>query len=117
MFKIKISNKALFSFYIKIIYITSAIILVEIIIETFFSYKNLILRLQNENVKTIQLLTGRFNFKNWELGHGLGEEPFIFCPEKRCYAFKSILGQEPYEEVDGIMVHGPNLWYMPDKKK
>ena len=56
-------------------------------------------------------------FTNWELGHELGEEPFKFCPEKRCYAFKALIGQAPYEESDGIMVHGPNLWYMPDIKK
>ena len=56
-------------------------------------------------------------FKNWELGHELGVEPFKFCPEKRCYAFKALFGQGPYEESDGIMVHGPNLWYMPDIKK
>jgi hypothetical protein len=106
MFRLKISNKTLFSLYIKIIYIISAVIIIELLMETFFNYRNLIYQYKKLNVKTIQLLTGRFHFKNWELGHELGDEPFKECPEKRCYAFKTMLGQTPYEEADGIMVHG-----------
>ena len=103
---LNISNKTLFSLYIKLVYITAAIILIEIIMEKFLNYRNVITHYQNQNIKTIQLLTGRFNFKNWELDHELGEEPFKLCPEKRCYAFRTFLSQNPYEEADGIMVHG-----------
>lgn len=70
-----------------------------------------------KNLKSVQLLTGRFAFKNWQLDE-LGEAPFKNCPEKRCYAFRSLgLLHIPNEKSDGVMVHGPNLWYMPSRTR
>ena len=100
------SNQTLLNLYKALVCITTLIILMEISIDKIFNHSKLIAHLKNRNIKTIQLLTGRFNFKNWELQHDLGNEPFKFCPEKRCYAFKNLLSQKPYEEADGIMVHG-----------
>ena len=80
-------------------------------------FDDLLWEIKKKNLKSIQLLTGRFHFVNWRLGTELGEIPFANCPEKRCYAFRSFLLQKPLEKSDGIMVHVPNLWYMPDKTK
>lgn len=85
------------------------------IYDKYFNYDGLIGEIRRKNLKSVQLLTGRFNFINWELPE-LGEVPFQHCPEKRCYAFRSLpLIHIPNEMSDGVMVHGPNLWYMPSR--
>ena len=71
---------------------------------------------RNQNLKYIQLYTGRFDYKNWALP-GLGQEAFKNCAEKRCYAFKSSFRQIALENSDGVIVHGPNLYNMPDRTK
>jgi alpha-1,3-fucosyltransferase len=70
---------------------------------------------ENKNLKYIQLYTGVFDYKDWGQP-GLGTVPFKNCPEKRCYAFKPFIRQKALEQSDGVLVHGPNLWYLPDKK-
>jgi alpha-1,3-fucosyltransferase len=73
--------------------------------------------IHRKNLKAVQLLTEYFIYTNWSLGE-LGEAPFRGCPEKRCYAFKPFTFlQTPLERSDAVMVHGPNLFYMPDRKK
>lgn len=79
------------------------------------NYDSLIDKLQSNQLKSVQLLTNRFDYINWKLGHGLGLEPFKNCPEKRCYAFKPFLFQRPCEKADGVMVHGLNLLHMPSR--
>ena len=54
-------------------------------------FDDLITELKSKNFKTIHMLTGRFFFVNWQLGHKLGSVPFRECPEKRCYAYRSLL--------------------------
>lgn len=80
------------------------------------NYDELIFNLHKNNLKAVQLLTYRFDYKHWKLGHGLGLEPFRHCPEKRCYAFKPIMFQRACEKADGIMVHGLNLFTLPNRK-
>ena len=71
---------------------------------------------KNKNLKYVQLLTGRFDYINWALPN-LGEEAFKNCKEKRCFAFKPFtIRQKPLEQSDAILVHAPNLYYMPNKK-
>ena len=116
--RFKIKNKKIFKLYIFFVYFTAALILVTLFLDKFNNYDVLIKKIKEKNLKSIQLLTGRFAFYNWELGevgiNNLGEEPFRDCPEKRCYAFKTY-SQTPVEKSDGIMVHGPNLWFMPSR--
>ena len=65
--------------------------------------------------KSIQLLTDRFDWDNWGF-NTLGKDQFKNCEEKRCYIFKSDrYFQTPLENSDAILIHGPNLWYMPNK--
>jgi len=91
--------------------------LLNIFYEYLTNYDELIDKLQKNNLKSIQILTYRFDYYYWKLGHGWGQEPFNNCPEKRCYAFKPIYFQKPCEKVDGIMVHGFNLFSMPSRTK
>ena len=73
--------------------------------------------IHKNNLKAVQLLTGRFGSNRWEsFRPHLGEYPFQHCPEKRCYAFKPFFfRQKPFETSDAILVHVPNLLYMPSK--
>jgi hypothetical protein len=74
------------------------------------------LKREFEDHKYVQLYTGVFDWKDWDQT-GLGTIPFRNCPEKRCYAFKPYkLSQTAVEDADGVMVHGPNLWYLPSRK-
>lgn len=69
-----------------------------------------------KDYKYVQLYTGVFDWKDWNQP-GLGKIPFKDCPEKRCFAFKPYKYlQTAVEEADGVMVHGPNLWYLPSRK-
>lgn len=79
------------------------------------SYDNLLNEINKKDLKSIQLYTGYFHYKNWNVGNTLGKEPFKNCPEKRCFAFQTSLLQSPIEKSDGVLVHGPNLWYMPNR--
>ena len=75
----------------------------------------MITKIHTKKLKAVQLITGRFHFRNW-LFENLGEEPFKNCPESRCYAFRTApLFHIPEAKSDAIIVHGPNLWYMPSK--
>lgn len=101
------------------IYLINFLFLMQLIyfLKYYFSnYDNLIHKIKQKNLKSIQLLTGRFHFLNWKLGHELGQTPFKNCAEKRCYAYRSLL-QNPSEKADGVMVHAVNLFYMVDKSK
>ena len=69
----------------------------------------------NQNqIKYVQLLTGRFDYKYWSLS-GLGSEAFKNCKEKRCYAIQPFYRQIALETSDAIIVHGPNLYNMPNR--
>lgn len=85
----------------------------------FMSYWNsrpkLRINRDKKDFKYIQLYTGVFDWKDWAQ-KGLGEIPFEQCSEKRCHALKPYSTQTGIEEADGVMVHGPNLWYMPNRK-
>jgi hypothetical protein len=81
-----------------------------------FSLNQKIIIENYKNYKSIELYTEVFDYKNWDQP-GLGIIPFEKCPEKRCFAFKStIIRQKAHEESDGVLVHGPNLWYLPNRK-
>ena len=49
--------------------------------------------LKAKNLKSVQLITGRFDWANWGLKE-LGQTPFEECPENRCFAFRSFLVQD-----------------------
>jgi hypothetical protein len=85
------------------------------IYDKFLTCNDLIDDIHARNLKSVQLLTGRFQLKNWEFNE-LAENPFKNCPEKRCYAFRShSLFQIANEKSDGVMVHGRDLWCMPSR--
>jgi hypothetical protein len=63
----------------------------KLLINYLNDFDDLIMKLKSKNYKTIHMLTGRFFFVNWKLGHKLGSVPFRNCPEKRCYAYRSVL--------------------------
>lgn len=69
----------------------------------------------NENekdVKTIELLTEKFNLKDW-LFSKLGRHPFRECEEKRCRLVKkNSFWQIASRESDLVLVHGPNLRFL-----
>lgn len=110
------SNKKIIRYLIRILILIFALIVLKKFLYKLFTYDDLIDDIKSRNLKAVQLLTGRFDFKNWEFDE-LGEAPFRNCPESRCYAFRSLdLVHIPNEKSDGIMVHGPNLWYMPSRK-
>jgi hypothetical protein len=113
---ILMSNRKLKRIFIIFIYFLISITFYNIIFEYLTNYNYLLKKIKSKNLKSIQLLTGRFHFVNWKLEHDLGEVPFEKCAEKRCFAFRSIL-QSPSAKADGIMVHGPNLWYMPSRTR
>jgi hypothetical protein len=78
-----------------------------------FTFK---LKREFEDHKYVQLYTDEFDWKDWDQP-GLGKIPFRNCQEKRCYAFKPYkISQTAVEDADGVMVHGPNLWYLPSRK-
>ncbi len=93
------------------------------LIATFFLYYTLSmsnftfkLKREFEDHKYVQLYTDEFDWKDWDQP-GLGKIPFRNCQEKRCYAFKPYtISQTAVEDADGVMVHGPNLWYLPSRK-
>ena len=72
--------------------------------------------LRDKSLKYVQLYTSRFGEKYWALP-GLGEEAFKNCAEKRCYAFEYSLAQIAVENADAVVVHGPNLVKMPNRRK
>jgi len=69
---------------------------------------------RDSSLKYVQLYTGVFDYKNWDQG-GIGRIPFQGCPEDRCFAVKTFAVQSAMEYADGVMVHGPNLWYLPSR--
>jgi len=103
--------------------ITFAIIISIALFHYYYEYlaideDEIIDTIHKNNLKAVQLLTGRFSTNDWSntLAH-LGEYPFQNCPEKRCYAFKPFyFRQKPIETSDAVIVHVPNLLYMPSKK-
>lgn len=72
--------------------------------------------IKRQNLKTVQLLTDFFHFKNWNHDE-LGQKPFENCQfEKKCYAFKYISEfQTPLEQSDGVLVHIHDLVNMPKR--
>lgn len=107
------SNKTIFSYFLGLIVFVILINLLKWTYETYFKFESLHDQLEWRNLKSIQLLTGRFDFENCGLTQGLGKSPFEECPgEKRCFAYRSLL-PIPHENADGVMVHGPNIWYLP----
>lgn len=76
---------------------------------------DIVAKIHKKNLKAVQLLTDKFTYRNWGVSE-MGEKPFATCAEKRCYAFKPFkIRQRPLEQSDGIMVHVPNLLYMPSR--
>ena len=107
----QLRQKGLRKYMFYFIYGVLLIFLVQFIRDKYDrSYDDYINEISKKKLKSIQLLTGYFHYKNWSLGHSLGQEPFKNCPETRCYAFQTLLIQSPIEKSDGILVHGPNLW-------
>ena len=43
-------------------------------------------------------------------------EAFKNCKEKRCFALEAYFNRIPLEASDAIIVHGPNLYQMPNRK-
>lgn len=81
----------------------------------YYNEDDLIKEIHENKLKAVQLLTERFEYKNWGIGD-LGQKPFENCEEKRCYAFKPFrFQQKPLEKSDAVMVHVPNLFYMPSR--
>lgn len=106
----------------KSIKIVFCLILTIVSLHLFYIYISLdeddiIGSIHKNNLKAVQLLTGRFSANDWNtLIPQLGEFPFRNCPEKRCYAFKPFyFRQKPLESSDAVLVHVPNLLYMPSK--
>jgi alpha-1,3-fucosyltransferase len=112
-----ISNKIIYRFYCYLIIFTFSVFAIRYALNKYIFHQDLIEELRKKNLKSVHLLTGRFAFPNWQFYDGLGEEPFKNCPVTRCYAFTSLpFLHIPLEDVDGVMVHGPNLWYMLNRK-
>jgi hypothetical protein len=108
------NRRKLFRLYVFLIIFTTFTILVRTIYDLYFNHDKFIDHLKSRNLKSVQLLTGRFLFKNWEFDD-LGVQPFKGCEENRCYAFQTMFLQGPLEQADAVVVHGPNLWFMPPK--
>jgi len=70
---------------------------------------------KDPSLKYVQLYTGVFDYKDWDQG-GVGQIPFKGCQEDRCFAVKTFAAQSAMEDADGVMVHGPNLWYLPSRR-
>ena len=71
--------------------------------------------LHKQNYKVIQLYTEKFFYPNWSLGE-LERAPFDKCKykgSKECYVYKSIL--KANSKSDAVIVHVPNLVYMPSR--
>ena len=110
------SNRKIFRIYVYLILFSVTTLFLRYSYDQYLNFNNIIHELRKKNLKSVHLLTGRFDFWNWQI-KTLGEDPFKNCPETRCYAFESIpFIHIPYEQADGVMVHGPNLWYMPNRK-
>ncbi len=111
------SNRKIFRVYTYLILFSVVTLALRFVYDKYFNFDALVDDIRQKNLKSVQMLTGRFAFYQWQFNE-LGEAPFKHCPETRCYAFLTIPAvQTPLEEADGIMVHGPNLWYLPDRKK
>jgi hypothetical protein len=109
------SNKKIHRYFYRAVALFILLNVLKFIYDKCLTFNDLLDDIRARNLKSVQLLTGRFGFKNWEFD-ALGEEPFKNCPEKRCYAFRSHpLIHIANEKSDGVMVHGPNLWYMPSR--
>ncbi len=104
------NRRKLFKLYVILIILTTFMILIRTIYDLYFNHDKFIHYLKSQNLKAVQLLTGRFLFKNWEFDD-LGIEPFKECEESRCYAFQAMFSQSPIEQADAVVVHGPNLWF------
>jgi hypothetical protein len=110
------SNRKLFKIYSYIISFTLATFAVRFIYNKFFNLDLLIENIRQKDLKSVHMITGRFDFWQWQYNK-LGEAPFKKCPETRCYAFLSFpMTQTAIEKADGVLVHGPNLWYLPDRR-
>lgn len=67
-------------------------------------FERILLETQRDrNYKVIQVLT------NEPHGMALGESPFRVCPEKRCFAFRSISSGRPVENSDAVVVYASDL--------
>jgi hypothetical protein len=73
------------------------LIILKLIVNKKNEFDDLLKKLKKQNLKSVQLLTGRFDWINWGL-YELGTMPFETCPEKRCYAFRSFITQEANRE-------------------
>lgn len=84
--------------FLKKKYIIISMVLILLMLKAIINQKNdfddLINELKTKNLKSVQLITGRFDWTNWGLNE-LGTKPFETCQEKRCYAFRSFITQEP----------------------
>lgn len=111
------SHRKIKKIFLCILIYILAINMISFLYDNLTNFDTLIDKLNKSNLKSIQILTYRFDYFNWKLGHNWGEEPFRNCAEKRCYAFKPLYFQNPNERADGIMVHGLNLFSMPSRTK
>lgn len=93
---------------------TTTLTVILFLVYLLFIYSNQPRLIKVDNLKVIQLYTGVFDWKNWDQP-GLGQIPFKNCPENRCYAVRPYVTQTAMPEADGVMVHGPNLWYLPSR--
>ena len=100
----------------KILLIISIIVIISGF-KTFIeiSHQSSVIIQKYPNLKYVQLYTGIFDYKDWN-EKGLGKVPFEKCDEKRCFAIKPHITQTAVENADGVLVHGPNLWYLPSRK-
>lgn len=114
MFRYVISQRKFKRLIIYFIFLLITLQIINLILNYLTNYDSLINNLKRNKYKSVQLLTGRFHFVNWKLEHELGDVPFKHCAEKRCYAYRSLF-QHASEKADGVMVHAPNLWYMPSR--
>jgi hypothetical protein len=111
-----VSNRKILRCLIRVLIVLIVLNILKYLLVKLFTYDDLLDQIHRKNLKSVQLLTGRFDYKNWEFDE-LGEAPFRQCAEKRCYAYRSLdLIHIPNERANGIMVHGPNLWYLPSRK-
>lgn len=70
---------------------------------------------RHHGLKSVQVLTQFYDWQFWK-DDFLGRKPFENCSQKACFAFRYHSSrQEAFEESDGVIVHAPNLLYLPSR--
>ena len=74
----------------------------QLIIESGIFRDQTVEKIHAQDLKAVQLLTKYFFYRDWALPQ-LGQHPFAYCPEKRCFAFQPNYWRNiPNEKSDGI---------------